>query len=138
MHIGRGLTIGALALTASFGVASAQGIPEGRVYTFHSSARASCPALDWHVVVGPNNTLDGMISWDSMKAMAHAAGTINPAARTFSMQAHEVGGQGRTATVDGTVRQDGYLVASIKGPNVACTGIQVPWFTPSPAAGGGG
>ena len=99
---------------------------------FHSSAQGGCPSLDWHVVVGENNTLDGMIAWDDMKAMARATGSINPTARTFAMQAHEVGGQGRTATVDGRVGQDGWLVANIHGQNVSCTGIDVPWGTPPP------
>jgi hypothetical protein len=138
MHIARVLTVSALALTASIGVVSAQAIPPGRVYTFHSTAQAGCPALDWHIVVGGNNTLDGMIAWDSMKAMAHASGTLNPTAGTFTMQAHEVGGQGRTATVDGRVRPaDGFLLANVHGPNITCTGITVPWFTPPPAGGGG-
>ena len=66
MHIARVLTVSALALTASLGVASAQVFPEGRVYMFHSRAQGSCPALDWHVVIGPNNTLNGMIAWDDM------------------------------------------------------------------------
>ena len=130
MHIARVLTVSVLALTASLGAASAQGFPEGRVYTFHSGAQGSCPALDWHVVIGPNNTLNGMIAWDDMKAIAHATGSLNPAARTFSMQVQELGGQGRSATVEGTVRQDGWMVANVNGQNVACTGIAVPWFSP--------
>jgi hypothetical protein len=70
-----------------------------------------------------------------MKSMAHATGTVNMSARTFSMKAQEVGGQARTATVDGTVRGDGWLVANVKGPNVSCQGIAVPWFTPPPPNG---
>ena len=131
MHIARVLTVSALALTASLGVASAQVFPEGRVYTFHSRAQGRCPALDWHVVVGPNNTLNGMIAWDDMKAIAHATGSLDPTARTLSMQVHEVGGQGRSATVDGTVRQDGWLVANVNGQDVACKGITVQWFVPT-------
>ena len=132
MHIARVLTVSALALTASLGVASAQVFPEGRVYMFHSRAQGSCPALDWHVVIGPNNTLNGMIAWgDDMQAIARATGSLNPTARTFSMQVHELGGQGRSATVDGTVRQDGWLVANVNGQDVACTGISVQWFAPT-------
>jgi hypothetical protein len=71
-----------------------------------------------------------------MGAMAHATGTINMQGRTFRMTAKEVGGQGRTATVDGTIRQDGWLVANIKAPKVTCTRITVPWFTPPSNTGG--
>ena len=131
MHIAKVFTVSALALTASLGVASAQVFPEGRVYMFHSRAQGSCPALDWHVVIGPNNTLNGMIAWDDMKTIAHATGSLDPTARTFSMQVHELAGQGRSATVDGTIRQDGWMVANVKGQDVACTGISVQWFAPT-------
>lgn len=136
MRLIRSVAAGALALAAVSGSAWAQAMPEGRVYTFHSKAQAGCPALDWHVVVGANGALAGMISWDDMKAMARATGTVNMQARTFQMTAKEVGGKGRTATVDGTVRQDGWLVANVKAPNVTCTGINVPWFTPPPPSAG--
>ena len=89
MKVYKSMIAAGVAMAAICGVASAQ-VPDGRVYTFHSRANAGCPALDWHVVAGPNNTLDGMIAWDDMKAMAHAVGTINPTARTFTMTAHEV------------------------------------------------
>jgi len=135
MNLAKLIAASALAITAVCGVASAQqGVPpDGRVFTFHSRAQGGCPALDWHVVAGANNTLSGMIAWDDMKAMAHATGTLNMAAKTFQMTAHEVGGQNRSATVDGSVRQDGYLVANIKGQNVNCTGVVVPWFVQPPA-----
>jgi hypothetical protein len=77
-----------------------------------------------------------MIAWNNMQSMAHATGSINMQNRTFQMTAQEVGGQGRTATVNGTVRQDGYLVANISGPNVSCQGVTVPWFTQPPQSGG--
>ncbi len=128
-----------LAIAATCGVASAQPLPEGRVYTFHSGTTGPCPGADWHVVVGSNNTLSGVITWDNMKAMARASGTVNPANRTFQMNAVRVdeGGKGRTATIDGTVRQDGWLVANVKGPNISCQGINVPWFVPPPSGGHG-
>ena len=128
-----------LAIAATCGVASAQALPAGRVYTFHSTPQGSCPALDWHVVVQSNGDLSGMIAWNNMQSMARATGTVNMANRTFSMNAVEVGGQGRTATVTGTVRQDGWLVANINGPGVACKGVTVPWsVTPAGVTGGNG
>jgi hypothetical protein len=115
--------------------ASAQNVPAGSYYSFHSAPQGSCPALDWHVAVGQNGALSGMIAWDNMKSMAHAEGTVNQQARTFQMTAKEVGGQGRTANISGTVRNDGYLVATIEGPNVKCQGVTVPWFKPSSGNG---
>lgn len=126
-----------LAIAATCGVAAAQNLPEGRVYTFNSKAQGSCPALDWHVVVQSNGGLSGMISWNNMQQMARAQGTVNMSARTFDMKAVEVGGQGRTAEITGTVRQDGWLVANINGPGVACKGVNIPWSVTPPAGGNG-
>src|ERR1700691_6208985 len=97
------LTMGALAIAATCGAASAQSLPDGRIYVFHSKAAGGCPALDWHVVVGAGNSLSGMIAWNDMKSMAKATGSLG-ADKTFKMTAKEVGGAGRTATVDGQVR----------------------------------
>jgi hypothetical protein len=114
-----------------------QQLPPGRIYTFHSTAQSGCPGLDWHVVLTGDNMLDGMIAWNNMQSMAHATGSVNPQTRTFQMTAQEVGGRGRTATINGTVRTDGYLVANISGPNVNCQGVTVPWSAPPPPSGGG-
>ena len=132
----KSVVAGALLLAATLGVASAQ-YPEGRLYAFRSKAQAGCPALDWHIMVNSNGDANGMISWDDMKSMTHATGSVNTSAHTFSMAAKEVGGQGRTATITGQVRQDGWLVADVKGPKVTCTGILVPWYTPPAGAGNG-
>ena len=45
-----------------------------------------------------------MIAWNNMQSMAHAEGTVNQQARTFQMSATEQGGQNRTATISGTIR----------------------------------
>src|SRR4051812_23518793 len=115
---------------ASFGSPSSAQAPEGTVYVFHSSKTGTCPALDWHVMVGANNALTGMIAWDDMKAMAQATGSIG-ANQTFTMTAKEMGGQGRTATVTGKV-SSGWLNADIKGPNFECKNIQVQVWRPGP------
>ena len=126
----------ALAIAATCGVALAQEVlPEGRVYSFHSPAPlGNCHALDWHMVVGANNTLTGMISWDNMQNIANVSGTVNPANRSFQTHAMRPGGRG--ATIDGQIRQDGWLIANIKGPNVDCEGIKVQWSVPPPPGSG--
>ena len=125
---------GAMAMAATCSIGLAQSPPEGRVYSFHSGAQGGCPGLDWHVVA-QGDTLEGMIAWNRMQSMDHATGTVNPTAKTFEMTAKEVGVQGRTATITGSVRSDGYLVANINGPNVNCQNVTVRWF--NPAVGGG-
>ena len=127
----------ALVIATTCGVATAQQVaPPGRVYAFHSQATGPCPTIDWHLTVGPNNTLSGMLAWDDMKAMAHVTGSVTPS-RAFTMTANEVGGQGRTATITGQVKPNGWLVANIKGPKIECNGIAVPWYTPAPQGGSG-
>ncbi len=135
MNLSRLIATAAVGIGATCGLGLAQEVPEGRVYTFHSQAQGACPALDWHIVVGPGGSLDGMIAWNNMKQMAHATGRVNMSSRTFQMTAKEVGGQGRTAAVSGAVRGDGFLVANVKGPNVNCQNITVPWFQPPPPSG---
>jgi hypothetical protein len=117
--------------------AAIQQLPPGRVYTFHSTPQGGCPGLDWHVVLTGDNMLDGMIAWNNMQSLAHATGSINTQNRTFQMTAQEVDGRGRTATITGTVRTDGYLVANVTGPNIECQGITVGWSVPPPPSGGG-
>ena len=133
MKHGKLVIAGAVVTAAVCSAASAQNLPEGRVYAFHSRATGSCPALDWHIAAEGNNALVGMISWDSMKSVAKAEGTVNPSAKTFQMTAKEVGGQGRTATINGSVGSNGWLTANIQGPGVNCQNINVPWYVPNPS-----
>jgi len=107
-----------------------QELPPGRVYILDSAAQAGCPALDWHIVLQPGGVLNGMVSWNNMQSLARVSGSVN-SQRVFHMDAVEVGGQGRTATIDGTVNpRSGWLIANIHGQNVNCQDIEVPWFVP--------
>jgi hypothetical protein len=109
----------------------AQDLPQGRVYSFHAPARGSCPAMDWHIVTEGNGTLNGMISWNNMQDMAKAEGTYSAKTGKFQMTAKEVGGQGRTANIQGTADSNtGWLTADIDGPGVKCQAVKVPWFVP--------
>ena len=72
-----------------------------------------------------------MIAWDDMKTMARATGRVNRQSNTFAMKAVEMGGQGRMATVDGQIGENGTIVANIKGPNVACNSVIVRVYVPS-------
>jgi hypothetical protein len=76
-----------------------------------------------------------MISWNDMQNMAHTDGTYDRQSMTFQMTANEIGGQGRTATVSGTIRPDGWLIANVTGPNVNCQGVTVPWVFQGKRAG---
>ena len=134
MTLSKAFATGAVALMATCNVALAQ-VPDGRVYVFHSSAQGACPALDWHIVGGPGGTLSGMISWNNMQSMAKATGTA--ANGKVQMSATEVGGQGRTATITGTVRSDGWLTVDVNGQNVACKSINIPFYTAPAGAGRG-
>lgn len=113
------------------GAALAQNFPQGRIYAFHSQAQGACPPMDWHIVTEGNDKLVGMISWNGMQDMAKATGTYNAKTGTFEMTAKEVGGQGRTADITGTVDSStGWLTAKVQGSGVKCQGVKVPWFSP--------
>lgn len=127
------LVAGLLAAAAGCGVASAQSVPQDRVYAFHSGAMGACPGLDWHVVAS-GTELKGMVSWGNMQHVARVSGTLNQNTRTFEMKAEETG-TGRTATISGTITGDGWLVAQIDGPDVKCKAVQVHWFTPATFGG---
>jgi hypothetical protein len=149
-----GLIIGTLGLAAASGCvpptttqqpsplvqqqAQQQQLPPGRVYAFDSSAQAGCPGLDWHMVLGDGGALSGLIAWNNMQSVARVSGSFNLQTRAFQATATEVGGQGRTAALTGTVNPNtGWLTANIQGPNVNCQGITVPWFSPFTGGGGG-
>jgi hypothetical protein len=100
-------------------------LPEGRIYVLHSSATGSCPSLDWHIVVERNDVLAGMVAWDNMRSMGRATGRVNRKDSTFQMTVVELGGRGRTATVEGTIGDNGTATAAIKGPAVSCESVTV-------------
>jgi hypothetical protein len=130
------MTVGALSAGAMLTTAHAQLPPApGTLFVLHSTAQGACPALDWHVVVGEGGTLSGMISWNGMKSVANVTGTTN-AEHQFSMTATEIGGEGRTATITGQRRpRDGWLIADVNGPGIACKEIEIPVFHPNSGNG---
>jgi hypothetical protein len=136
----------AVAIAAGAGLLGAAGMmtaamalpPAGTVYAFHSNATGSCPVLDWHVVSGDNGALNGMVSWDGMKSMAHVSGVIGSDGM-IKMSAKEYGGHGRTAVVTGDAKNDGWLLLNIKGAHLDCENIKVPiWRSTGTQSGGGG
>jgi hypothetical protein len=131
------------AITMAMGVclAPAMAEPAGRLFAFHSNPSGGCPGLDWHITV-QGEKLTGFVAWDAMKHMARLDGTLIPASagqeRSFKMDAQEVGGTGRKATVQGTASGE-YVNASITGSGTACDGkiLQIPRATGGMEGGGG-
>jgi hypothetical protein len=137
-----GVMTGALLSCVGWGVASAQApgntpaVP-GRVYTLHTAAVGGCPSLDWHIVVGANNTLSGMIGADDMKTVFRVSGTYDPNLKTFRLDGQEVGGT-RTGAVNGAFQPETFnMAASLGGLPVgsACQGktVYVKWLEPDMA-----
>jgi hypothetical protein len=104
----------------------------GKVYAFHTKVVVGCPALDWHVVIGENNTLFGVTGLEDMKTMFAVTGTFD-ASRKFHLDGKEIGGP-RTAALNGVVRENGVMVATLGGLPVgsACQGksVYVRWNSP--------
>jgi hypothetical protein len=136
------VALGALALSTTLAVA--QKVSSGdKVYDVHSEAQGTCPSLNWHIVASPDGVLTGMIAWDNMKVAALVSGTMerpvqigrnaqpsNAQYRTFSMIANEQGGD-REARITGTIWENGWLVANVRGAGVACQDIKMRWLSPT-------
>jgi hypothetical protein len=108
---------GALLSCAGLNIASAQApatpwVTEGTTYTLHSKAVGGCPAMDWHIVRGPNRTLSGMIATDGMKRVFKVEGEIDKNGANFTMTGQEVGGTG-TGALNGQLQSDGRLAMTI-------------------------
>jgi len=127
---------GALLSGAAWSLALAQmpAVPavEGTVFTVHAPAVGGCPSLDWHVWVGPNSTLSGVVSTGQTMHIWRVTGKLG-AHSTFHLDTKEVGGLGRTGTLDGQVQPNGALVARmgpISGGSGACgdKAVYIRWF----------
>ena len=130
MKTARYLLAAAAAITVTSGSAFAQfaPLPGGRVYPYHTAPTFPCPGMDWLLTTGENGSISGILAWDQKRSVARAEGSIKDG--QVQMTATEVGGQGRTATITGTVDAKGWLVLNFAGPNVKCDGINVPYWTP--------
>ena len=134
---------GALLACAGWTVASAQfpgdsAIYVGRVYSLHTAPVGGCPGLDWHIVVGEDSKLSGMIATDNMQHVFNVSGQFQ-SNRTFQLAGHEVG-TNIPGALNGQVQSDGRLAVSLGGLPVgaACQGktIYMNWVTPKAAGGG--
>ena len=107
------------------------------LYVYHTKPSGGCPGLDWHVVTEPDGSLNGFVAWDKMKHMAHLDGMINKDG-TFKMDAQEVGGTARKATVSGKAAGS-YITAMINGSGTACDNqpLQIPRNVGGLEGGGG-
>ena len=131
MKTARYLLAAAAAITVTSGSAFAQfaPLPGGRIYPYHTAPTFPCPGMDWLLTTGENGSISGIVAWDQKNSVARAVGSINKDGQV-QITATEIGGQGRTATITGTVDAKGWLVLNITGPNVKCDGINVPYWTP--------
>jgi hypothetical protein len=125
--IGCRLTAAAIIAVAIMGgTAAAQQRTEDEIFTFHANASGSCPDLDWHLVVAPDNTVTGMIGWQHMQLLVRVTGTVDLETRTFSLVGKEAGGN-RTATIEGKILSRNHLMVDIKAPeaNIDCPNVEV-------------
>jgi hypothetical protein len=99
------------------------------LYSFHTAAASGCPALDWHVVVGSDRKLSGMVGWAGTHT-ASLGGTIGANGK-FNALATE-GATGKTAAVQGSV-SGSYLQISVSGTGSPCDNVSLN----VPRAGGG-
>jgi hypothetical protein len=140
------LVVAAVTLALFTSIALAQKTAPGdRVYVFHSEAQGTCPALDWHIVASPDGVFSGMFALPDRKMTATVSGSIlphpkversgpslsgDPQVQQFRMIASEIGRHQRIADITGIIQPDGWMIAAVEGPGVACKSIRVPLFVP--------
>ena len=121
--------------------------PGDRLYVLHSDAQGTCPSMLWHIIVGRDGVISGVIAWDNRKTVAAVAGVIvpninvernatqpanpKPQAQEYQMMVTEIGGQQRNANVSGTIEPNGWMNATVEGSGVACHNLRVPLFVPA-------
>lgn len=115
------------------GTASAQGATQ--LYSFHTGAASGCPGLDWHVVVGPDRKVSGMVGWDGMTRTATLSGTL-AANGEFTATASEAA-TGKKATVGGRAAGNALAIA-ISGTGSPCDNVVLNVPRAVGGLGGGG
>ena len=111
-------------------------LARNQLYAVSTRPAGGCPGLDWHLTVGADNSLTGFVAWDHQTHMAKLEGKINRD-RTFQMDAQEVGGSGRTATIKGTAGGTNVAIA-ISGTGTPCDDVVLNVPRVSSGLGGGG
>jgi len=122
-------------------------LPGDRLYVLHSDAVGTCPPMLWHIIVGQDGVISGLIAWDNRKTVAAVAGAIVPninvernttqpanpvpQAQEYEMMVTEIGGQNRIANVTGTIEPNGWMNATVEGTGVSCHSIRVSLFVPA-------
>ncbi len=126
------LLAGAAALAPT--AASAQGATQ--LYSFHTGAASGCPGLDWHVIVGPDRKVSGMVGWDGMTRTATLSGKLS-ANGEFTATANEAA-TGKKATVGGRASGNALAIA-ISGTGSPCDNVilNVPRAVGGLGGGGG-
>jgi hypothetical protein len=111
---------------------------QGGLYAYHTGpVVGGCPGLDWHITLGPDGSLVGFVAWDQGQHIARLKGALHPD-RNFEMNAQEVGGAGRTASVKGRAAGS-YINAVINGSGTPCDGdyLNIPRVVGGLSGGGG-
>jgi hypothetical protein len=71
--------------------------------------------LDWHLVVGANKQLTGLIAWDDMKNVARVSGSFAEDGK-FHLAQQPVDGSASKGSVDGQFPEyTGWLTGSVTG-----------------------
>jgi|ERR1700733_13683027 hypothetical protein len=119
--------VAGLFMTGLAGTATALQPTQGEVLSFHSEGYGQCPDLDWHLVVGANKHLSGLIAWDGMKNVARVSGSFDEGGK-FHLALQPVDGSASPGNVDGQLPEyTGWLTASVTGAGCPHQQVQVQW-----------
>ena len=129
------LTAGLLLLCGASSVAradipSAYTLEEGTVLSTHTPQTNACPISDWHLYVGPHDTVQGTINEEGTNKAWQLAGKYDSHG-TFHLNGQELNGTESTGPVDAQVETDGSLslrMANIDPSPCYNRTVYLPWF----------
>jgi hypothetical protein len=81
----------------------------GTVLSTHTPETDVCPISEWHLWIGPHDTVHGTIAEDGTNNALRVSGTYDSHG-TFHLTGGELGGTDRAATVDAQVQSDGSMI----------------------------
>jgi len=104
------------------------------LFDTQTKADGSCPGMAWHVVMHPDRTLNGMVTWDGSKHMAHVTGNVEKDGVIKASAVEQ--GSDKSGTVTGTVHGN-IMKASIAGTGTGCDNhtMNVPQATNNSTSG---
>jgi hypothetical protein len=112
-------------------IPTAYSLQPGTLLSTHTPVTTTCPLSEWHLLIGPHNTVQGTIEEVGTNKAWRLSGTYDSHG-TYHLSGQEVDGTGRSAEVDAQVQSDGSMIFRMTnvGDPSECYNrtVYLPWF----------